>query len=297
MRLAYWFWLFAAQSVWAAGYVAMKLAGAEMPVGVVVLLRYGIASLVLVAALPWIGLPRLERRDWVLVGALGVLNFALAPTLQVSSLLYTQAIDVSILIALEPLMTVALAALAIHERPSGATLTALLVGTAGMLVLSGVGFGGSATGASNRLLGNSLFTLSLLCESSVTVAGRRLAPRYPAMQVVFAMKAAGFLVAVAVFGNLMGDVDFGAVSPEAWGSILFLSLLSSIFAYTVWYRVIKVVPVNHVALSLFFQPVVGTLIGYTFLGETIGAQSLIGAVLVVASLAWWQVRAAQGRDL
>ena len=60
---------------------------------------------------------------------------------------------------------------------------------------------------------------------------------------------------------------------------------------------IKVVPVNHVALSLFFQPVVGTLIGYTFLGETIGAQSLIGAVLVVASLAWWQVRAAQGRDL
>ncbi len=32
---------------------------------------------------------------------------------------------------------------------------------------------------------------------------------------------------------------------------------------------------------------VGTLIEYTLLGETIGFQTLVGAVLIVAGLAWW----------
>jgi drug/metabolite transporter (DMT)-like permease len=292
LQLRHWLWLILAQSCWAASYIAMKIAGGEMPVGVVVFLRYGIVSLVFLAALPWVGFPRLTRRDLRLVAGLGVLNFTLAPTLQIASLRYTQAIDVSVLIALEPMMTVLVAALVLRERPNRATIFALLAGTMGMLALSGVGFGGITSGAPNRLLGNVMFTLSLLCESSLTVAGRTLGVRYPASQVIFAMKLAGFLAAGLVFAPAIAGANFGVISVRGWASVAFMAVFSSIFAYIVWYRVIRVVPVAYVALSLFVQPIVGSALGYLFLGEQIGMQTIIGAVMVCVSLAWWQLRAA-----
>lgn len=290
MQLHQWVWLLLAQSVWAGSYVAMKTAGAEMPVGSVVVFRYGIATLALLALAARYGLPRLGRGDLWLVIALGALNFTLAPTLQVWSLRYTQAVDVSILIALEPTITVAAAAIALRERTRPSTLAALLLGTLGMVILSGAGFSAPLPGAPNRLLGNAAFVLSLVCEASVTVAGGHLARRYPPMQSILLMKAAGFLVALLIYGNTAASTDFSAVSMDAWYSILYLALLSSAFAYTVWYHVIRTVPVNHVALSLFAQPLAGAALGYALLGEHIGYETLTGAVLICASLVWWQAR-------
>jgi drug/metabolite transporter (DMT)-like permease len=287
----HWILLVLTQSLWAASYVGMKVAGQEMPVGLVVFLRYGLASLLLLSAAPWNGLPRLEWRDWLLVVFLGALNFTLAPALQITSLKYTQAIDVSILIALEPTLTVLLAALALRERPSRSTIWALLVGSLGMLILSGVGFSSEVATAPNRLLGNLLFTASLLCEAAVTVAGGRLAGRYPPSHSVLAMKAAGFVTAAVFFAPVILGVDVTQISAKGWASVVFLAVLPSVVCYTIWYRVIKVVPVSHVALSLFVQPIVGAAIGYTLLGETIGYETVLGALLVSASLAWWQVRA------
>ena len=159
-----------------------------------------------------------------------------------------------------------------------------------MLILSGAGFADTATGSSNRLFGNSLFTISLLCEAAVTVGGARLASRYAPSHSVLGMKAAGFLAAAAFFSPVILSADLVAFSWKAWASVIYLAVLPSVFAYTAWYRVIKVVPVNHVALSLFVQPIVGSAIGYTFLGETIGYETAAGAFLVCASLAWWQSR-------
>lgn len=295
MHLRHWLLLVLTQSIWTGSYLAMKVAGEEMPVGLIVVLRYGLATLVLLSATPWNGLPRLERRDWLLVVALGALNFTLAPTLQISGLQCTQSIDVSILIALEPTITVALAALALRDRPSGTTIWALLLGTVGMLILSSAGFAGEVAGASNRLLGNSLFTVSLLCEAAVTVGGGRLAVRYAPSQAVLAMKAAGFIAAAVIFAPVVFSAEFGSYSWKAWTSVIYLAVLPSAFCYTMWYRVIKVVPVSHVALSLFVQPIVGTIIGYTLLDETIGIETVVGALLVCASLAWWQTRSLRNK--
>jgi drug/metabolite transporter (DMT)-like permease len=290
MNWQHWFWLFLVQAAWTGSYAGMKYAVAEMPVGVVVFLRYGFASLGLLIGSLFTGLPRLERKDLLLVIALGALDFALAPTLQVTSLLYTQAIDVSILIALEPMMTVFVAAMVLGERPTRQTIFALLAGTLGMLILSGVGFQDESEVGQRRLYGNLLFVSSLLCEVAVTVAGRRLARRYPPSQAVTAMKVAGFLTATLVYSKTIHAMDFATISTRGWSAIGFLALFPSIFAYIVWYRVIKVVPVSQAALSLFIQPVVGTALGYWMLGEHIGWHTAIGALLVCSSLAWWQVR-------
>ena len=290
MRPQYWLWLFLVQFSWTGSYVAMKWAGDEMPVGVVVFLRYGGASLGFLVGNLFTGRPRWHRSDLGLLALLGALTFALAPTLQIASLRYTQAIDVSILIALEPMLTALAAALLLKEHISRRTALALVAGTAGMFLLSGVGLPSGAGLAAGRLLGNLMFFASLLFEVAVTVSGRRLAYRYRPSDAVQAMMLAGCLTAGLVYAGPIAAMDFAAPSLRAWGSIVYLVVGPSIFSCTLWYHILREVPANRVALSLFFQPLIGTFLGYFLLHETIGVGTLLGGTLVCGGLAWWQIR-------
>lgn len=284
--------LLASQSLWSGSYVAMKFAGDEMPVGAVVVLRYGLVAVGYLLLLPFLGLPRFGGRDWLLIGGLGALNFTLSPTLQVASLRYTQSLDVAILVAFEPILTVVLARLVLREPLAGRTVGALILGVLGMLTLSGVGFPQAGLTA-ERLYGNMLFVGSMLTEVSVTLAGARLAKRYSPLQVMAVMKVMGFFTASLIYFPVMQALDLGGVSLKAWSSLAYLAFLASLFSYSVWYYVIREAPVNQVALSLFVQPIVGAALGYSLANERVGPYTFVGAAMILVSLGWWQWRTAQ----
>jgi drug/metabolite transporter (DMT)-like permease len=282
-----WLVLAACQTLWAGSYVAMKFAGAELPVGAVVTLRYGVASLLFLPLVLSRGWPRIGRRDLALIVALGALNFTISPSLQVASLRHTQAIDVSILVALEPLMTVLLAALVLREPLAPRTVAAGALALAGVLVLSGLGLpGGELT--RQRLLGNAMFLAATLCEVSVTLAGGRLARRYDPLVAMGLMKMAGFAAAAAVYAGVWDGVDFGAVSGRGWVSIVYLGAGASVLGYGGWYWALRRVPVNQAALTLFLQPIAGALFGYWLASERFGWNTAIGGALILGALAWQQ---------
>ena len=150
----------------------MKLAGAEMPVGAVVTLRYGLAALLFLPLILRKGRPRYSGRDWALIALLGALNFGVAPTLQVSAAQNTQSLDMAILVAVEPLLTMLFAALFLGEKLSSRTWAAGAMSLTGALVLSGVGWNIEGL-AGERLFGNGLFLTSMLLEiSSSHLEGR-----------------------------------------------------------------------------------------------------------------------------
>ena len=289
-------WLIAAQSVWAGSYVAMKFAGAEMPVGAVVILRYGLAALLFIPIFWRRGIPRYARRDWLWIAALGGVNFTVSPSLQVASLRYTQALDISILVAIEPLITVLFAGLLLGEKITARTVAAGALSLAGVLILSGVGEPGAFT-AQHRLAGNALYFLALLCEVSVTIAGARLSKVYDPIVTMGLLKTAGFLVGCMVYFGVWNDVEWSAVSQRAWISVAYLSAAASLFGYSVWYWLLRTAPVQKMALSLFLQPIAGTAAGVLLAGEIVGPNTLLGAALIFAGLAWQEVRPTPRRPL
>ncbi len=287
-----WLILAACQALWAGSYVAMKFAGMEMPVGAVVTLRYAVASLFFLPFVMRAGLRRIERRDWALILALGAINFTVSPSLQVASLRYTQAIDVSILVALEPLMTVVLAAAVLREPLAPRTLAAGAMALAGALALSGVGLPGAAI-TRDRLIGNGMYLAATLCEVSVTLASGRLARRYDPIAAMGLMKMAGFAAAALVYAGVWEQVRFEEISARAWTSVAYLGAGASVLGYGAWYWALRRAPVNQTALTLFLQPVAGTAFGYWLAGEAVGWNTAIGGALILAALAWQQ--AVQGR--
>ena len=290
MKRQYWFWLVLVQVIWAGSYIAMKIAVEVMPVGAVVFLRYGSASLGFLVLWLWRGWPRLQRRDWLWIIGLGVGNFALSPMLQTLGVSYTQAADASVLIAFEPILTVLVATLALRERPTRRTLLALVTATVGLMVLSGVAGDPDDNVRRLRLLGNLLFLSSLVFESAISVSGRALTPRYRADHLSGSMMVAGFLVGGLFNSATLSRMDFSAIPFSAWGAVLYLGLACSVLGYIIWFRILREVPVNQVALSLFIQPIAGTILGATILNEIINGRMLIGALIICVSLIWWQVR-------
>lgn len=282
-----WALLLLAQAIWAGSYVAMKFAGDAMPVGAVVVYRYGIATLVYLLLLPFVGLPRLEKRDWLLVAVLGALNFALTPSLQVQSLRFTRAADVSILIGLEPVITVVLAALILRERVDRRTFWAMAMGLIGVWILSDPG--GTDDASRNRLWGNLLFLTSIFCEVAITLAGGRLAKRYSPVQTIATMKAIGFLTACVFYAPVIAATDPRQFDAQAWWSLVYLGVAASLLAYTAWYWVIARESVNRVAPSLFAQPFIGAGLGWLILDEHLGPRTWIGGTLILGSLAWTQM--------
>lgn len=282
-----WTLLLLAQAMWAGSYVAMKVAGEAMPVGAVVVYRYGLASFAYLFLIPFVGLPRLKKRDWALVAVLGVINFALTPTLQVESLRLTRAADVSLLIGLEPILTVILAGLILREQLNPRIAGAMVLGLAGVWVLSDPASGGDEA-ARNRLWGNLLFLGSLLCEATVTISGGRLAKLYSPLPTIAAMKAFGLIAAVIFYGPVVAATNPSSFDAGAWTSLIYMALLPSLFAYSAWYWAIRRVPVNQIAPTLYAQPFVGAFLGWLLLGEALGPRTWAGGALILGALAWTQ---------
>jgi len=65
------------------------------------------------------------------------------------------------------------------------------------------------------------------------------------------------------------------------GSVLYLSLLCSVFAYICWNRSMKCEKASNVAMFLYFVPVVTAIMAWFLLGEIITIFTVIGGALVI----------------
>lgn len=274
------------QTLWAGSYIAFKIIVAELPIPLALVLRYGLAALVLVLVSlwrPW----RLSWRDAGILVVVGVLDFCLAGYLMFAVARLTYAGDMAILIAFEPLITTLLAVLLLRERLTRGTMMVLAVAMVGVVLMSELRWEDGQIVWSTRLVGNALFLIALLCESGYSVCSRALSQRVDPLQAATLMLVAGAL------GNLLlhrGEVTWNrlaAISPLAWAALLFLGLGCSALGYTSWTYLLRRTPVQVAALSLFLQPVIGSLLAYGFLDERPSAWTIAGASLVCGSLLCW----------
>ena len=73
----------------------------------------------------------------------------------------------------------------------------------------------------------------------------------------------------------VGEISFGVV-----GGVLFLGIISTALAMVLWKTAFALVDASLASLTFFAQPVVGTFLGWLFLGERITPLFLLGGVLI-----------------
>jgi drug/metabolite transporter (DMT)-like permease len=183
--------------------------------------------------------------------------------------------------------------LILGERPSRATLLALPVVLAGVILISGV-VGDDAYGAAPQL-GVILGIATAICYSAYLLIirwGGRDARR-PAGPVAIAT----VLVAVCAFvvGEAVGDLDL--TPPPA--SLFWLAVLG-VTAQSAGYLLISIslprLPAIITSIILLTQPVMSMGLAIVLLGETPSPVQLLGVALVIGGIAGATIPVARIRD-
>jgi|JI10StandDraft_1071094.scaffolds.fasta_scaffold366584_2 drug/metabolite transporter (DMT)-like permease len=281
--------LIAAQTIWASSYVAMKLGLQGLTPPMVVFLRYFIVVICFIPYWLITGFPKIDRKILMASLVVGAANFYGSPILQVNALQYTQATDVSFLILIEPMLTMLMAFFILKEKISPNLWKVLGLSMLGFFLISDIRFVEDPEPLTKlRFFGNMLFFGSIFFEALCSVTGKYFTKKNKPWNAMGLLMTAGLLCCFSVHSHEIISYDYAAITNQTWAAILFLSLGCSIFAYCTWYIVIAKVPVQYVALSLFLQPVIGSILGFLFFKEIITLTTLLGGGIIVGSLVWWQ---------
>jgi len=184
----------------------------------------------------------------------------------------------SLVTSATPALVLPFAFLLLKEQVTRRRLLAILVASLGVIAVIDPR---TADLSSDLFLGN----LSLL-GAAITWALYSVLVRKATSHGVNLLQA----TAVFLLGGLPISIPFGfwelatqglgLITPGVVGGILFLGIISTAIAMFLWNYAFAELPAAVASLTFFAQPVVGTLLGWFFLGEKITPLFLLGGVLI-----------------
>ena len=234
-----------------------------------------------------IGISRTDIRLF----SVGILTFFLSPICQMTGLSMTRAIDSSLMIALEPLITILLAILFLKEKLHYTQIISICLAIGGVLTLSDTDIGKILTFTDTRLLGNLIFTIALFCEAAYSILAKPILHlREPELFIAVSL----FIGTLALFSyNVLFD-DASRLSglivllkespPLDWALFLLMGVGGTAFGYLYWVKLMTGMPLSLMAITLYVQPVLGPIWGSVFLDEKISSSTFIGAVLIFGAV-------------
>jgi drug/metabolite transporter (DMT)-like permease len=117
-------------------------------------------------------------------------------------------------------------------------------------------------------------------------ASRTDLPGDPFVSTGWQLLLGGTLCALAgVARGELGGLDPSALSSDSILAFAYLVVIGSIVAFSAYTWLLRNAPVSKVATYAYVNPVIAIFLGWLVLGETITAVTLIGATVIVASVA------------
>jgi len=193
----------------------------------------------------------------------------------------------AIIINSSTLLVAPLSALILHERIGTRKVVALVMGIAGVYLITTRSMGAGAGGGT--LLGNILISASAVSTALYIVVTKRALSQkklewVPLLTAVFAWSLPVYLVMAAP--SLRAGISAGR---EAWLATVYLAVFCSALAFFLWAGAIRHIGALTSAIVLLSELVFGVLIAHAILGEalpatTIAGCSLIGLGIVIVGL-------------
>ncbi|WP_064750335.1 EamA family transporter [Solirubrobacter soli] len=185
----------------------------------------------------------------------------------------------ALLVASIPLWVILLRR-ATGERIAWRSIGAVLVGFGGLVLL--LHPSGEAT-----LIGLLACVGAALMWAVGSFASPRISlPRDPLVSTAWQSLLGGIAVfSCGLIGGEVGDVHFEAFSGRSIFGLIYLITFGSLLAFTCYAWLLQNAPISKVSTYAYVNPVVAIALGWLILDEGITATTLIGAGIIVASVA------------
>lgn len=267
-----------AASIWGGMYVVVKVVVSVIPPLELVWMRYLVAIIALViigfiTRQKW----RLEKRYLLLIIAIGIIGNAVSIVAQESGTMLSTAQMGAIITSSTPAFMVIFACFILKERLTLKKGISVLLATIGVFLIVGIG----EVNMSSTLGGIALF-IAALTWALMSVLVKRLPSDYSQIVVTTYSILVALIVLTPFVLPRLHEIDLLKMTqPTIWGGLLYLGIISTACGFLLWNRGLQMLNASSGGIFFFFQPVVGTFLGWLLLGETIGVTFWIGSILIL----------------
>lgn len=178
-----------------------------------------------------------------------------------------------------PLYSAVVEALLNRRRPSGLLIVSLLLGMAGLYVLTE-----PAIAAGTRA--DIWATVALLAAPLSWSIGSAIQLRNPLK--LSTLTSSGYQQLLGAIGFMLLLTATGEPkpnpAPEAWWAWGYLVLFGSVIGFTSFVYALRTLPVPVVMTYGFVNPVIAVFLGWLFLGEAITPATIAGTALILAGV-------------
>jgi drug/metabolite transporter (DMT)-like permease len=266
--------------------ILIKLAYASHPVSPATLLaiRMAVALPFFAAAAWWLARqpPALGGRDWLHVGALGIVGYYCASFLDFLGLQYVGAGVGRLILFLYPTLVLLLSFLFLHKRPTGSELSALVLSYAGIALVVSEQADGSASGRL-FLFGAALIFAGALGYAVYLVASSQVVKRLGSMR--FTAYSMVIATPPAIIQFLLLEPLSALELPGAvWGHAIILGTVCTVLPVFLVAEALRRIGANHFALIGAVGPVSVAITSAFGLDEPFGWVQAAGALLVIAGV-------------
>ena len=267
-------------------YVISKVVLGVIPPLTLVSVRMLISALAILGFLALRGQHwRLPRAIWGRVILMGLVGNAFSITAQFIGTDLAGAALGSLVTTASPLVTVALSAVLGLERVPPRAWFGLGLGLLGVYVLSGSSGG--------NLAGILWLVLAAVSWGMLGLIGGQVVQRYDAALVTGWASAVACVATAVLVPWELASRPLGAITPGIVAGVLYIGVISTAVAFACWvYGVARAGSVLS-GIAFFAQPMVGALLGWALLGETLGPAFAMAAGLLLVG--GWLARPVEGR--
>ncbi len=224
----------------------------------------------------------LHKKDIIplfLLGFLGIVIYHLGLNY---GEVYISASAASLIIATIPIFTVIFAVIFLKEKLTKKIMIGVPLSLSGVILISITG--NSANPFEITYISAAVAVLiSALVGAGYTIAGKKLLERYSALSLTIYAFLFGCLGLLPFLSSSL-VTEAVSLTWRSWGAVLFLAVFPTVIGYILWYVVLEVKTASEISVSLYFIPVLSTIISYFLFNEKITWLFLMGGALVILGL-------------
>lgn len=269
--------------LWGLAFVAIRSAVTELSPVNLALIRWFLASAGFLVIVPFIGkhTTKFERGDLPRLLVIALLN---APVYHLSLNLAETTVSsglAGLLSSLGPVFIAILSALFLSEKISSRLVLALFLGIAGAVILS---LPNLDLSSAKSIVGPLEVALAMLSFAVFSVLSKPIVHKYSSVLVTIWAGLAGTLMLLPLLSwGFVSDV--AELSLTGWFSVLYLSLLSTVVGYLLFYMLVSRGSVSKLSIQLYLIPVVSVVGGVLLLQESLSAHVIAGGAILLLSVA------------
>ncbi|MGC1309907.1 MAG: DMT family transporter [Phormidesmis sp.] len=270
-------------AVWGGSFLFMRIAAPVLGPVWLIEIRVLLAGLLLLPLVMRLGLLRELRKHWVALLMVGCFNSALPFVLLAFASIALPVGFTAILNGTVPLFGMVVGALWLKERLTGDRMAGFVIGFIGVVVL--VGWQVTTATPAFWLAVSAGLLAALMYAISAPYIKQTLAGVPPIAVTVGSQLSAALLLLPAMPLTIPTQALAEGVSTDVILSILGLVVLSTAFAYILYFRLIQNIGSTRALTVAYLIPMFAILWGALALGEAVTVSILLGCGLVLVGTA------------